>query len=799
MTAIVVIGLGESPAYIKLMKALQSDQTAIHTDEAHVLPANPGGGSANDTSPSVIPHSPVHLSSLVSPARQTGSATFDLLLGLALWFKDQLSMSAVLVFLLGFNAGLMMLPAELKTRLQTSWDLFWPPWQDRSLIHNPRTISPASLTDKHDTRSFQHEQASGSRTSRDVPVTKEEQPVAKPPQAESTNVAGEAGKTITASRSSPKGKERMEGERPAERGSRTVDSGKIDENKNGDQPQDEQDEVRKQLDKVRARMLALKQDSTMDEPAKAVKLKELDKMKDKLKEKLTNSTSAKVPPSAKNPEKQQSESAKAHKTTTTTPDVDTAGQLVELKEKIEATRDDESLDETKKPSQLKKLEAMRQGLKTKSVVAPTESKGSLDEGSTTPKTPKVSMDQSAPAMSVEDQKQLERLKAKMIVVKADKTLSGSDRAARLSQLDKARQQLKQKAQASQDNPKKDEKLTTSSEPATPKTVATIAKRGADLSPEVQKQLEKLNGKMAAVKADETLTESERASKLRELDKARQILKVDQSQSSGAQVQIEVAKSPHALDPGLATPRSSQSATAKFSDTSDIDTSTSNDTARSSISDDPLLSGESRQLKSALKKSKKKPRQKKNIHHNYFMTMRGWRPALVPFPHGLHPKPQHPRHTLWWDNVPKDADHIMASPKIAKLPEGLRPGEDETGSEGKKEKGEDEKASSEEGKKVLEKVDKKIPPIPPEPSDKKRSAESSGADKRKVEQKASSRIPNDKKDEAAKLKAAAEAKEQAKDREEEAKAKAKASERSTTGKGASPMPSIPVPPPVDPQV
>ncbi|ODO06288.1 hypothetical protein L198_01520 [Cryptococcus wingfieldii CBS 7118] len=91
---------------------------------------------------------------------------------------------------------------------------------------------------------------------------------------------------------------------------------------------------------------------------------------------------------------------------------------------------------------------------------------------------------------------------------------------------------------------------------------------------------------------------------------------------------------------------------------------------SSASDtnDALMSGDYRPLKSALKKSKKKPKQTNNIHHNFFMTMRGFRPALIPFPHGFHPKPHYPRNTLWWNNVPKNADHIMAAPKVAKEPD-----------------------------------------------------------------------------------------------------------------------------------
>ncbi|WVN90407.1 uncharacterized protein L203_105643 [Cryptococcus depauperatus CBS 7841] len=97
-------------------------------------------------------------------------------------------------------------------------------------------------------------------------------------------------------------------------------------------------------------------------------------------------------------------------------------------------------------------------------------------------------------------------------------------------------------------------------------------------------------------------------------------------------------------------------------------------------EDALMSGDYRPLKSAIKKPRNKPKQSKNIHHNLFMTMRGWRPALIPFPHGFHPKPHHPRNSLWWDNIPRDASHLMAPPAVAKAP---RDKEDET--EDKKEK------------------------------------------------------------------------------------------------------------------
>ncbi|WVR04066.1 hypothetical protein IAU60_001065 [Kwoniella sp. DSM 27419] len=88
---------------------------------------------------------------------------------------------------------------------------------------------------------------------------------------------------------------------------------------------------------------------------------------------------------------------------------------------------------------------------------------------------------------------------------------------------------------------------------------------------------------------------------------------------------------------------------------------------STRTDDPLMAGDYKPLKSALKKTNKKPRQQKDIQHNYFLTMRGYRPALIPFPPGFHPKPHHARNSLWWDNVPRHAERIMAPPVVAKQP------------------------------------------------------------------------------------------------------------------------------------
>ena len=80
-----------------------------------------------------------------------------------------------------------------------------------------------------------------------------------------------------------------------------------------------------------------------------------------------------------------------------------------------------------------------------------------------------------------------------------------------------------------------------------------------------------------------------------------------------------------------------------------------------------MAGDYRPLRSAMKKARKRTVQTKNVHHNHFLTMRGWQPHLVPFPHGFHPKPHQPRNDLWWDNVPKNVDHIMAPPAICKVP------------------------------------------------------------------------------------------------------------------------------------
>jgi hypothetical protein len=108
-------------------------------------------------------------------------------------------------------------------------------------------------------------------------------------------------------------------------------------------------------------------------------------------------------------------------------------------------------------------------------------------------------------------------------------------------------------------------------------------------------------------------------------------------------------------------------------------------SQSAPEDDPLMAGDYRPLKSILKKSTKKPRQSKNVHHNYFMTMQGHRAHLVPFPHGLHPPPQEPRHTLWWRNIPKDAGHLMAPPPVPKEVKDVLAGEKDDCEETRKEK------------------------------------------------------------------------------------------------------------------
>ncbi|WVQ94429.1 hypothetical protein IAU59_001508 [Kwoniella sp. CBS 9459] len=194
-------------------------------------------------------------------------------------------------------------------------------------------------------------------------------------------------------------------------------------------------------------------------------------------------------------------------------------------------------------------------------------------------------------------------------------------------------------------------------------------------------------------------------------------------------------------------------------------------------DDVLMAGDYRPLKSALKKSKKKPRQHKNIHHNYFMTMRGWRPALIPFPHGYHPKPHYPRNTLWWDNVPRNADHIMAPPPIPKEPKKSDDEDDE------RDKGKKESKKKEDNKDKQSKKDDKASEKATSPAGEKNDD-----------------AAKDKEKDKAKLKAEAEAKAKAKAKQEaEAKAATLSRASSISSGESSPAPSRPPVVSASPQV
>jgi hypothetical protein len=133
-------------------------------------------------------------------------------------------------------------------------------------------------------------------------------------------------------------------------------------------------------------------------------------------------------------------------------------------------------------------------------------------------------------------------------------------------------------------------------------------------------------------------------------------------------------------------------------------------------EDPLMAGDYRPLKSILKKSTKKPRQSKNIHHNYFMGMRGHQAHLIPFPHGLHPPPQEPRHTLWWKNIPKDASHMMAPPPVPKEVKDVLEGEEV----------EDERVSDKADKGSSSSKDKDISKTPSDDKDKEKEKEKAKA-------------------------------------------------------------------------
>ncbi|WVW79755.1 hypothetical protein I302_101725 [Kwoniella bestiolae CBS 10118] len=296
---------------------------------------------------------------------------------------------------------------------------------------------------------------------------------------------------------------------------------------------------------------------------------------------------------------------------------------------------------------------------------------------------------------------------------------------------------------------------------------------------------------------EKLTESEKARKAKEaihidrggastdaLDKGKARMdgeRPSDSQPSSSSNKSEkanepvVAEAPSKLDGGRNSRSIADSDTkATKSDTEDQPSSSRSTSGSTTDEDDPLMSGDYRPLRSSLKKSKKKPRQSKNIHHNYFLTMRGHRPALVPFPHGFHPKPHEPRNTLWWDNVPRNAEHIMAVPKVPKEPEDR--GEDDIE---EKDKGKGKEGGEKIGKDKDNDRDKERDKQKSKSIDEKK--EGSSADKEKEQAKERER---------AKAKAEAETKAKAA-KEAELKARAKAAESS--------QPETPVITPVDPKI
>ena len=235
-------------------------------------------------------------------------------------------------------------------------------------------------------------------------------------------------------------------------------------------------------------------------------------------------------------------------------------------------------------------------------------------------------------------------------------------------------------------------------------------------------------------------------------------------------------------------------------------------------DDPLMAGDYRPLKSILKKpgQSKKGKKKKNKpteHHNHFLAMRGWRPALVPFPHGLHPPPGEPRGTMWWNNIPRDARHLMVQ-KPAKEPEKDDEASDASTDKEDKEDKKDEKPK--EDKKPDPGKDAKDAKSASSKerssgSDEKKKSESERAQERKErgDKPPSSASSGDKEKEKEKreemeklLKAKQEAKAKAKEEaaaKEKAKARAQAEAASRPSPAAQPPSARSKPPVEDPQL
>lgn len=767
VTAAVILGLGEPSfpsGYLDSAEvtAIKTGQTPPHIAATHTPLAGPMVSHQNDTTSPALQGSATAAAalplaaSISSPHLVTGSATLDLaislLFSLATWVKQHLDMTTILVALLAVNVILLVIPHDVKKNIKTSWDLFWPPWQDRTPATTSTPHHPDDSTVSRETK---------------IPEARSSVAVAEKKMREASVAVATPEKKMREAKSEPSAS-RSRGLEASGTDSAKAAADVSAQAKAPSVSAEQQAIIAKEMERVKREMAKIKADETMGEEEKVMQLKVLDGKRQKLKAKLASGQPG--------PEKSGDTSVLPERSRAVDAGSSDQQQLEKLKVKMAAVQADSRLSEEQKAAKMSQYEKMKRQLKGKGKEAPrpvstpgqsTASRdhcGGITSDQVTTRSSEGGKGATAPpSPDPEEQKQLERLKAKMVAVKADTTLSDEERTKKLAELDSRRRKLKVAQQASA--------------PATaaPQAATASAKPNALPSPEQQKQLEKLKGRMAAVKADTGLSESERASRLRDLQNEREKLKLA--------VPVAVTDASAESIPSTPTP------TAVTGLPSDSDSSPP--------PDDDLMAGETRQLKSVLKKSKKKPRQKKNIHHNYFMTMRGWRPALVPFPHGLHPKPQEPRNTLWWGNVPKDADHIMATPKIPKEPEALRAGEEaDSGPAGVPgEKGDKKlEPSVEDGRKVLEKVDGKIPPVTGDKEAKKVGDVSRGEDKGKVasaDRDGRSKEGEDKSSEESKVRAAQKAK-------EEAKAAAKAKEEK--GRAAVPaLPTIQMPPAVDPKV
>nr|XP_031859142.1 uncharacterized protein CI109_005492 [Kwoniella shandongensis]KAA5526214.1 hypothetical protein CI109_005492 [Kwoniella shandongensis] len=592
----------------------------------------------------------------------------------------------ILIILLTLNFVNSFVPPDLKKRLRDSWNVFWPPWQDRSAPKSPSREQEDSLG------------ASRSRTKTEVAsVTRD---------ANSTSAT--KGDGISPSSEKVAAVEKKE---------RSVETTDPESRQRYEKGSDGKREAAVVVDKTRAKEIDVStasQKVRTDSP-------DTEKVVFKEHKQTTSEIRTTNHEEQRNPESSERRTAESRSEKEAHPDTTERRPKADLteSERAQIVKERSSSSSRRPASESEQAQRMVAEVSTKASLSESERARVMKERSSS--STKESLSESE--------------KARMMKDKPESSDIGS--------ADDARSKDKGKARMEGERPRED----------LLRSVETVSVSKVE---DTKKQIDKSPDGSTSSIATKTET------------KVTTLANEDKSPSPSSESEV---KSPSSTD-----------ATA----TSDSDT-------------DALMSGDYRPLKSALKKSKKKPRQHKNIHHNFFMTMRGYRPALIPFPHGFHPKPHHARNSLWWDNVPKNAEHIMAAPAVPKQPAEDGEGEDEKGSTSSNSKDKASEKSKEKSSEKDKDKEKKEGTTKSKESDKEektdkyprdakpKEKESSGDKDKEKEKKSPTDKDKEKEKEKARLMAEAEAKAKAR-KEAEAKAARTSSTSSATASSSRPSAS-----------